>query len=108
MLIIILISLIGCESTGAHLPGGYSQRSVHNFLSSANLGKTDRVEDYLSKGMDPNATNDRGTTAMMSAAWWGQPEVIWILLKYGADINAMDHEGQTALHYATLPVGLSY
>lgn len=104
-LILILILLAGCHSIGSYRQGTYSQRNVLNFLGSANMGKTDRVEDYLSKGMDPNATNDRGTTAMMSAAWWGQSEVIWILLKYEAEINAMDHEGQTALHYATLPVG---
>ncbi|MGO8673177.1 MAG: ankyrin repeat domain-containing protein [Capsulimonadaceae bacterium] len=72
------------------------------------------VQDLLDKGADPNArgtvfhpsgpdrkaTAAHGPTALMLAAWWGEADVVKVLLAAGADIEARDGHGSTPLMYA--------
>jgi uncharacterized protein len=46
--------------------------------------------------------NNKGTTALMLAAYAGRIDIVIILLKSGAQVNAQDSDGQTALTYAIL------
>ncbi|MDE1762442.1 MAG: ankyrin repeat domain-containing protein [Candidatus Micrarchaeota archaeon] len=52
-------------------------------------------------GVDLDATNKDGCTALMWAAWNGQLDSVSMLLDKGADINLRDLKGTTALMYAT-------
>ena len=54
----------------------------------------------LSAGADPNAQNDEGYTALMSAAQYGYQEGVTVLLNAGAIVNIQTVFGSTALHLA--------
>jgi len=40
-------------------------------------------------------------TALMFAAWYGQAEIVRLLLDRGANVNTEDNSGNTALDYAS-------
>ena len=44
--------------------------------------------------------NDRGSTPLMHATWYGHIEVIKHLINAGANINYQNKRGNTALHFA--------
>jgi hypothetical protein len=58
----------------------------------------------LEAGANPNATNDNGETALMTAARWGDRSHLRLLLANGAQLNVRDNRGNTALHWARNPV----
>ena len=61
------------------------------------LGKLDKVEEFLSSGVDINAKTSNGRTALMGAASYGNYRIVKTLVAYGADINLADNAGTTAL-----------
>jgi hypothetical protein len=69
------------------------------FVERARLGNRDAVKLFLAAGMNADAGNKRGQTALMAAAgpWPGYPDVLCVLIAAGADVNARDLDGQTAL-----------
>ena len=88
------------------------------FVDSAERGDVHAVKLFLAAGMDPNATNEEGNTAMMYAAR-GRPgsdlytstekvtatradyaEIIKILLQAKANVNEKNRGGGTALSWA--------
>jgi ankyrin repeat protein len=54
----------------------------------------------LSRGVDVNAVNDKGSTALMMAAFFGRTENARILVAKGANIRLRDNAGDTALDIA--------
>src|SRR5262249_6890282 len=73
-------------------------------LMSAVLGG-DRgaVQRLLDGGVDPNARNSAGATALLWAV--EDLEMTRLLLEYGADVNARSDDGRTAILAATGRVG---
>ena len=63
----------------------------------AYLGLKEEVEYVLSLGVNPNAADDEGRTALHITDNYAIAE---ILLRSGADPNARDKYGRTPLHYA--------
>ena len=53
-------------------------------------------------GVDLNAQNDRGETALHKAAQGGEVAALKILIGAGADLNAQDNDGKTALQTPTV------
>ena len=86
--------------------GEISQKVKNEFVNACKMGDISKVEAMLKQGIDPNVTDDFGSTGLMVAAYNGHLEIIKLLLKYGANINQGYHgkglagmEGNTALNY---------
>jgi len=55
------------------------------------------VKKILAKGVDVNAQNAGGWSALMFMAGWGETDIVQVLLDQGADVNAQSTSGRTAL-----------
>ena len=62
------------------------------FVESANKGELAVVKLFLAAGMDPNAKDQRGNTALMYAAGDGHAKIIEVLLKAKANVNERNEE----------------
>ena len=63
-------------------------------------GKIETLRLLLAKGVEANAQNKAGMTALMTAADKGKLDVTGLLLEKGVDLNLKDAEGHTALDHA--------
>ena len=81
----------------ARLPVEYTPAA---FIKSAEEGKAAVVRLFLQAGMDPNAGDRSGITALMHAADRGDLTMLEMLLKGGAAVNARTRGGGTALSWA--------
>jgi ankyrin repeat protein len=57
------------------------------------------VELLRYKGADVNVPSNKGKTPLLSAAWYGDLEVVRVLLDYKVDIKARGLKNWTAMHY---------
>lgn len=95
---------------GAHaLGGGYGQRLLFQdgttalMIFAAVSQDTMTLQALLDAGLDINAANKQGFTALMFAASYNLPEVIQFLLDKGADPSAKAYyQDVNALHLASL------
>lgn len=58
------------------------------------------VQHMLEQGACVEAVSADGTSALMTAAAKGHPEVVKVLLMHNARVNAANAAGNTALHFA--------
>jgi ankyrin repeat protein len=58
------------------------------------------IQMLLDKGVDINAQDTRGQTALHGAAFWGKDQVVEFLVKKGAKIDLKDKKGFTAIDSA--------
>lgn len=65
---------------------------------AAQAGDKAKIEKLLKKGVDVNARDKNGETALYEAATNGYTEIVELLVSKGADVNAKDNDGITALH----------
>ena len=66
----------------------------------AGSGDLEQLDELLSKGVNVNASDKTGVTALMRAAYHGKLRMVRNLIWYGADPNAKDRSGLTALMMA--------
>ncbi|XP_063901840.1 uncharacterized protein LOC135121443 [Zophobas morio] len=59
------------------------------------------IKLLIEQGMDVNAQNGNGTTALQRACLHGVDENLEMLLDFGASINIADKNNKNALHYAS-------
>lgn len=59
------------------------------------------IEFLLDRGLDINARNEQGETALLIAAWNGTDDLVEVLLKRGADPNIKTRKGLSALKVAS-------
>jgi ankyrin repeat protein len=94
--ILLLVSLL--------LIAGCSRKNTPEtdaLLRAARDGKVDTVKELLtSPGIDVNATDERGDTALIEAARFGHDQVARALLAAGANLKARDKDGKTPLMLA--------
>lgn len=71
--------------------------SEEKFLSAAQSGDDALVLAAIKSGVNINATDKDGETALMKASFFNQPKVVNHLVDAGADVNIANNKGQTAL-----------
>ncbi len=100
---IVVASRSGRSDTFNYLlgKGGKLDGTMEGFTSlhlAATVGQVDVVKTILAKGIDIDARDEYGNTALQSAAYNMNKEMVQFLLESGADPNAKDNSGRTALH----------
>ncbi|MCI4568507.1 ankyrin repeat domain-containing protein [Lysobacter sp. CFH 32150] len=55
------------------------------------------LRDLIAKGVDVESRDERGSTPLILAAYYGRLGIVDVLLEAGADPNAADARGNTAL-----------
>ena len=66
-------------------------------ISKGDLGK---VQQLVEIGVDVNKKDERGTTPLMYAILFNQPQIVSYLIRKGADYRALDDNGVSVLEYA--------
>ncbi|HYR78192.1 MAG TPA: ankyrin repeat domain-containing protein [Pyrinomonadaceae bacterium] len=70
------------------------------FMRSAEKGDSAAVGKSLAEGINPNAKDQTGKTALMWAVTSGDLVTVKLLLDHGADLSARDDQGHTAFTLA--------
>lgn len=70
------------------------------FVDMCSEGDTQGVIEAIKAGINVNAKNNNGETALMWAAGKGHTEIVNALIKAGANVNAKTKSDWTALMYA--------
>jgi hypothetical protein len=71
-----------------------------SFLKEVRAGNREHAELFIKAGMDINARDKDGSTALMVTSEKGESEMAQLLIQNGADVNANNIDGYTALMYA--------
>jgi ankyrin repeat protein len=74
-----------------------------NFTRNAPNSALDAVRYCLELGLDVNAQDVTGYTALMGAAWRGDDDLVRLLFARGAKLDARTHRGWSATDMATGP-----
>ena len=69
-------------------------------IDAARANDAVRVQALLEEGVDADARDENGATALMFVAAYGYADLARILVERGADVNTSGPIGNTALHYA--------
>ncbi|MCJ1399274.1 Ankyrin-2 [Xylographa trunciseda] len=80
--------------------GHLSTQESHSLHLAMDEGLVEIVALLLSKGANPQVTNNKGSTPLHLASRRGDLEIVELLLAYGAAINTVDKDLHTALYYA--------
>jgi ankyrin repeat protein len=70
-----------------------------SFLKEVRAGNREHAELFIKAGMDINARDKDGSTALMVASEKGDIEMAQFLIQNGADVNAKNIDSYTALMY---------
>ena len=71
-------------------------------LKASQGGEVRDVQDWLDMGVNVNAQEVDGTTALIHAVDWQKSDSVKLLLSRHASVGIKDHEGHTALYYAEI------
>ncbi len=76
-------------------------------IIAASLGDVDAVQNLLAYRSDVNAANNDGNTALIYAARYNHPRIIYELMRSYSmvtpvDVDMQNKQGQTALHWGAL------
>ena len=96
--LVVASSLLALTPTKSHALFGFGKASKVStpVIEGVELGTPGYVRDLINQGMDVNAVDRKGRTALMKAAEAGNDQMIAILLTSGADIHMRDKKpGET-------------
>lgn len=100
----LILLILGCKNKESYIKeitGKGIPYSIESFLNEAGAGNKERIELFLKAGMDINAKDNDGHTALMRALAYDNFEMVKLLIEKGADINARDNDGYTVLMLAS-------
>ena len=66
-------------------------------MKAAEKGNVQQIKNYLDQGINPNAKNKDGFTALMTAAYESHTDIVQALVEAGAGVNARSQAGSAAL-----------
>lgn len=88
------------ETTAAQAPMRLPEPAKEDQLREASYeGNGARVKELIEQGVNANAEDIEGRTALTFAAFNGHSEIILDLLEAGAEVNRRDAMGRTVLMY---------
>ncbi len=94
------LMLSGCddenytEDESAYAPSGFD---VESFVEAAGEGDYDTVFNMVKNGVDVNAKNSKGQTALMRAVYNRQQDIVRLLLTHKADPEIRTPDGNSVL-----------
>ena len=94
----IILSIIGLFLSMTIL--GYGNTLTAQWFNAIYNEDKQTLKELIEDGIDVNAKNENGNTALHLAAEWGVDYWVAVLLQHGADIDAINQDGNTALHLA--------
>ena len=92
----LLVALLCLAGTSGPAAGQTDDRLIVEAVN----GNADAVRALLNKGVDANAKDRDGETALMKAAYYGYLDVVRALIEKGASIDPKNSRGETALQMA--------
>jgi formylglycine-generating enzyme required for sulfatase activity len=95
--LILALAVFALAVSGAH-----AQTNPAPLLAAAKQGSVKAIRQALGSGIDVNAADKDGWTALALAASGGKPDAVKTLLKAGAAVNVKASGGQTPLMAAVL------
>jgi ankyrin repeat protein len=104
LLFLSVVFICGCKSKESYkkeIEQKGFQYSREAFLKEAQEGNKELIELFVKAGIDVNAKDTNGATALMYTAMVGKPEIVKLLIDNSANINASDVQGLTALGVAS-------
>lgn len=81
--------------TVLHIASSYNCGLPYNYDIVEKL-----VEFFVKEGLDIDAKNNVGKTALMESVWWTKARMFKLLLKLNADISIKDNLNRTAYNLA--------
>ncbi|MDA1314502.1 MAG: ankyrin repeat domain-containing protein [Acidobacteria bacterium] len=86
-------------------PAQQADRLIQAVVAGHSLGNEPKgiaaLEALLAEGLDVNAADSAGWTALMQACLEGRPRIVALLVKHGADVNASQAKFGTPLMIAS-------
>ena len=92
----VLLAAVSTPVAQADTPRNHPMKQV---LRAAYQGD-DELKALLQQGINVNAADNDGETALMEAADSRNADAVRVLIANGADVNAADEDGETALMIA--------
>lgn len=74
-------------------------RTALMYAVAKNNDERQVVLELLKRGVDPNARDDEGRTALIQLARYGHADMMQALLEHGANVRMKDQYGESALEY---------
>ncbi len=97
----VALGLVGCSDPQQQARKQVEEKgfrfSVADFHTAAAAGDVATLEAFQAAGMDVDATDDKGNTALIRAAAAGQVRAVERILGMGADPRAVNQDGRDAL-----------
>ena len=73
---------------------------IWEFHNACEYGDTATVLDYIARGINVDAEDEDENTGLSKAAYYGQLDIVKLLISECADVNAVNKENETPLHEA--------
>lgn len=92
----------GLDVVPGPVDGGSKPDLGKQFIALIQNGNEGLVARQIARGVDVNATDRYGSTALMAAIIYDREDICNMLIDANADVNKVDGRGQTALEWAAL------
>lgn len=105
LFLLLLAALTGCGKSESVARNELAQMNIvysdASFIEQASQGNAGAVSLFMDAGINPEARNNEGQTALMAATLSNHVETVKVLLEKGANVNAANKFGGTALMIAS-------